>query len=76
MESKSDIKDLFRTAKRLLNWTNESQYPNDVSVDLWQDSQNESINENIVKEAIEEEADTKLAKYTLDTFEPATEEKI
>ena len=87
LKSKSDIKQLFHTCKRILNWVPDTEYPRDVPLQQLPENFsnffydkvvkiNDSISDALAKEAIEDLSDSSRDCPTLSDFRPATEKEI
>ena len=87
IQCKEDVKALFSTAKRMLNWQHEPAYPQNILedhmpqifADYFYDKIiriNSTIADSIVKEAVQEMVDFPLSNGKLEEFSPASENEI
>ena len=87
LKSKDDIKQIYKTCKRILNWNPDAEYPSDTPSEKLPDrfsdffydkivKINDSISATLLKETIEEISEDLRLCAQLSCFEPATEEDI
>ena len=87
LKSKDDIKKLFHTCKRILNWVPDAEYPSNTPLNQLPEQFstffydkvikiNDSISESLVKETIESVSDSMRKCPELSVFSPASEQEI